>query len=211
VLRIIAGDVGRAITDINLPIDVGNLRALIVEVIETVATREQEVQDKQGRWFSLRIRPYKTLENRIDGAVVVLVDIDEMKRAQLPPAAPVTVPTDRVQHLRQLEDGHGKRDWPTVRTLGAEYVNRYPTDEHADEALFHLRRHRVLDALRLLVGLPPFVPEEVGEHPLGETVATDDVRREHPTLLGKMHFFTAIELDQPIALDSVEHLRDGCG
>jgi two-component system CheB/CheR fusion protein len=38
------------------------------------------VQDQQGRWYDLRIRPYRTLDNRIDGAVVVLVDIDTLKR-----------------------------------------------------------------------------------------------------------------------------------
>src|SRR5262249_16478263 len=39
-----------------------------------------EVQDREGRWYSLRIRPYRTLDNKIDGAVILLVDIDEIKR-----------------------------------------------------------------------------------------------------------------------------------
>ena len=42
---------------------------------------EREVQDREGRWYSLRIRPYRTRENKIDGAVMLLVDIDEHKRA----------------------------------------------------------------------------------------------------------------------------------
>jgi TolA-binding protein len=63
--------------------------------------------------------------------------IDEMKRTQTAPAAPaIAVPQDRATHLKQLEEAHGKRDWATVRALGTEYVNRYPTDDHADEALF---------------------------------------------------------------------------
>lgn len=63
--------------------------------------------------------------------------IDEMKRSQ-PAAAPppIAVPADRATHLKQLEDAHAKRDWATVRALGSEYVNRYATDEHADQALF---------------------------------------------------------------------------
>jgi two-component system CheB/CheR fusion protein len=52
----------------------------ILEAIETVTLVEREVQDLQGTWYSLRIRPYKTRDHRIDGAVMVLVDIDALKR-----------------------------------------------------------------------------------------------------------------------------------
>ena len=38
------------------------------------------MQDRDGRWYSLRVRPYRTLENKIDGAVLVLVDVDALKR-----------------------------------------------------------------------------------------------------------------------------------
>jgi PAS domain-containing protein len=44
---------------------------------------EVEVQDKKGRWYSLRIRPYYTTDNRIDGAVLVLVDVDALKRVEV--------------------------------------------------------------------------------------------------------------------------------
>jgi TolA-binding protein len=67
--------------------------------------------------------------------------IDEMKRTQQPPTPappPIAIPADRASHLKQVEEADGKHDWPTVRTLGTEYVNRYPTDEHADEALFYV-------------------------------------------------------------------------
>jgi two-component system CheB/CheR fusion protein len=73
-------DVGRRITDINPNIKVQNLEHMVLEVIESLRIQETEVQDREGRWYSLRIRPYRTAENRIDGAVVMLVDIDEFKR-----------------------------------------------------------------------------------------------------------------------------------
>ena len=63
-----------------LPLDLENL---IREVIDTVGVREREVQDRQGRWYSLRVRPYLTLDNKIDGAVLALVDIDALKRSEL--------------------------------------------------------------------------------------------------------------------------------
>ncbi len=79
-LSLIATDVERPISDIKLKINVPDLEALIAEVIDTVSVKEREVQDREGRWYSMRVRPYKTLDNRIDGAVVVLLDIDALKR-----------------------------------------------------------------------------------------------------------------------------------
>ena len=79
--NLISSDVGRRITDINPNVVINNLEKLVSEVIETLRIQEHEVQDREGRWYSLRIRPYRTTENKIDGAVVMLVDIDEMKRA----------------------------------------------------------------------------------------------------------------------------------
>ena len=78
-LNLIATDVGRPITDIKLNVDVPDLEAILVEVVETVQPYQREVQDRTGRWQSLRVRPYRTLDNRIDGAVIVLVDIDSIK------------------------------------------------------------------------------------------------------------------------------------
>ena len=45
-----------------------------------MALKERDVQDDEGRWYAMQVRPYKTLDNRIDGAVITLFDIDEMKR-----------------------------------------------------------------------------------------------------------------------------------
>jgi two-component system CheB/CheR fusion protein len=58
-----------------------DLETQILTVITTLNQYSQEVQDHQGRWYDLRIRPYRTLDDRIDGAVLVLVDIDLLKRS----------------------------------------------------------------------------------------------------------------------------------
>jgi two-component system CheB/CheR fusion protein len=79
-LNVIAGDVGRLITDLRLRIEVPDLEALLTEVIDTMAMKERDVQDSDGRWYAMQVRPYKTLDNRIDGAVVTLFDVDERRR-----------------------------------------------------------------------------------------------------------------------------------
>src|ERR1700730_10254828 len=72
-------DVGRPITNIRPDIDVPDLEQVILEVLHTVSVKEREVQDREGHWYSLRILPYKTLEDTIDGAVLTLVDINDLK------------------------------------------------------------------------------------------------------------------------------------
>ena len=81
IFNLIPTDVGRPFNHIKPNINVPNLEQLIEDVIDTLVIKEQEVQDQEGHWYDLLIRPYKTLENQIDGAVIVLVDIDTLKRS----------------------------------------------------------------------------------------------------------------------------------
>ncbi|MDP1579117.1 MAG: CheR family methyltransferase [Candidatus Didemnitutus sp.] len=76
-----ASDLGRFIGGIRHNLDVPDLETLITEVITTVRECEREVQTRDGHWYSLRVRPYLTLDNKVDGAVLVLVDIDVAKQA----------------------------------------------------------------------------------------------------------------------------------
>jgi two-component system, chemotaxis family, CheB/CheR fusion protein len=73
--NIIPTDVGRRITDLRYSLNVTDLDEVIADVIERVTPREMEVRDTDNHWYSLRIRPYKTMDNRIAGAVLVLLDI----------------------------------------------------------------------------------------------------------------------------------------
>ncbi len=81
--NLVAADVGRPISGVRHNLDMPDLEAVIAEVIASVRESEREVRDKDGRWFSLRLRPYLTLDNKVDGAVLVLVDIDDLKRSEL--------------------------------------------------------------------------------------------------------------------------------
>jgi two-component system, chemotaxis family, CheB/CheR fusion protein len=84
-----AADLGRPIRHIqhNLVFGGGteagpDLEGLGTEVISSVREQEHQVHDKNGRWLSLNIRPYITLESKVDGVVLVLVDISDRKRAE---------------------------------------------------------------------------------------------------------------------------------
>jgi len=77
--RIIPSDVGRPITDIKLPVHVSHLERTLLRVIENVRSEHQEVEAEDSRWYSLWIRPYKTTDNKIDGAILTLIDISETR------------------------------------------------------------------------------------------------------------------------------------
>ena len=78
--NLIPGDIGRPLGDLRGTLNVSNLEATIRDAIDTVTVKVQEVADHDGHWYSLRVHPYKTKDNHIDGAVLLLVDIDELKR-----------------------------------------------------------------------------------------------------------------------------------
>lgn len=76
-------DIGRPISEIRMNLALQDLEPILHEVLDTLATREVEVQDREGRWHILRIRPYRTNENRIEGVVIVLLEIDQLRRSQM--------------------------------------------------------------------------------------------------------------------------------
>jgi two-component system CheB/CheR fusion protein len=82
-LNLLPGDVGRPIVSLRPNIDVPDLAGLVAEVVDTMSMREREVQDREGRWYSMRVRPYRTMDKKIDGAVMTFIDIDAAKRIHL--------------------------------------------------------------------------------------------------------------------------------
>jgi two-component system, chemotaxis family, CheB/CheR fusion protein len=77
----ISADAGRPLSDIRVNLNLPDLEAVILEVLDTLSVKELEVQTQAGHWYLLRIRPYRTTENQIDGVVLVLMDIDALKRS----------------------------------------------------------------------------------------------------------------------------------
>ncbi len=78
---LIATDRGRPIRDIATRFSDDDLETESQLLLLDLAVREKEVRTKEGRWYSRRIMPYRTLDNRIDGVVVTFVDITERKQA----------------------------------------------------------------------------------------------------------------------------------
>ena len=78
---LIPGDIGRPITDLKAAIDIPGLFETLRQVIASGAAEQRDVRDPRGHWYSLRIEPYRTGQDRIDGVVLQMFDVDALKRS----------------------------------------------------------------------------------------------------------------------------------
>ena len=79
IIQLIAGDVGRPVTDLASALVYPSLANDALEVLQTLVFKENQVTTHDGRWFSVRIMPYRTIDNRIDGVVITFADITAAK------------------------------------------------------------------------------------------------------------------------------------
>ena len=97
VMKLIPGDVGRPIADLQPSVAMPGLDAAIAESIDTLAVRESEVRHPDGTCYRMQVRPYRTADHKISGAVIAFVDITALRAARDRAAAIVsTVPTPLV-------------------------------------------------------------------------------------------------------------------
>ena len=76
-------DVGRSVSDMTHRLRYGELMADLRQVLRTLTRVEREVLGEDGRWFTLRISPYRSIHDRIDGVVITLFDTTDRKRAEI--------------------------------------------------------------------------------------------------------------------------------
>jgi two-component system CheB/CheR fusion protein len=78
-LNLIDSDIGRPIGDIRPNVETGDITEEVHQVIETLRPLSKEVHNNHDHWYSMRIRPYRTEDNHIKGAVIVFIDITDNK------------------------------------------------------------------------------------------------------------------------------------
>ena len=79
IIKLIPADVGRPITDLASELRYPALAEDVREVLRTLAASEKPIAARDGRWFTVRIMPYRTLDDRIDGVVITFADITAAK------------------------------------------------------------------------------------------------------------------------------------
>ena len=89
VLGLMPSDVGRPIPRLKLKVDIRALEEAMIEVMRVVSPRHLQVQSDDGGWSTLRMNPYRTLDGRIDGVVLTMVDrnADDVHNREMAQAA----------------------------------------------------------------------------------------------------------------------------
>ncbi len=113
--NLIPADIGRSISDIkpDFNLDLDNLMS---EVVAKLSPKEIEVQDTNGVWSRVQIRPYRTVDNKIDGTIITLTNIDALKQKEIRTtetldyitsvAETVPLPLAVVNHLLQFQSAN---------------------------------------------------------------------------------------------------------
>jgi two-component system, chemotaxis family, CheB/CheR fusion protein len=82
IFNLIPADVGRSLLDITSKLTIDKLATDVEAVLDRLQTIEREVQTRNGSWHLMRLLPYRTAEDRIDGVVLTFVDISKRKQAE---------------------------------------------------------------------------------------------------------------------------------
>ncbi len=82
VLGLTGTDVGRPIARLRLKLSVANLEQAMLDVISEVRPVQFRVRDAEGKWCDLRLTPYRTADNRIEGIVLAVLSFEELEGAQ---------------------------------------------------------------------------------------------------------------------------------
>jgi len=82
IFNLIPSDVGRPIHDLSPKMEYENIQKDAEEVLKTLKEKGAEIWTRAGEWFSMRLLPYRTVENVIDGVVITFVDITQIKKSE---------------------------------------------------------------------------------------------------------------------------------
>jgi chemotaxis methyl-accepting protein methylase len=104
IIKFIPSDVGRPITDLASDLLYPELVTDAHEVLRTLVFSERAISTKDGRWFTVRVMPYRTMDNRIDGVVITFADITASKKVEA---------GLRSEHARLIKQAAGLDTAPT--------------------------------------------------------------------------------------------------
>ena len=139
IIKLIDSDIGRPLDDLISNLYYDHLIDDAKDVLDTLINKAKEVQTKSGDWYLLRILPYRTAENMIDGLVIAFVDINKLKKAEksVHEAELTTAIVNTInQPLLVLDD-----QW-TILTANPSFNQQFnnPNEELIGQSLFSINQ-----------------------------------------------------------------------
>lgn len=117
IIKLIPGDAGRPITDITCDLDYPDLADDAREVLRTLVFQEKLVRANDGRWYSVRMLPYRTLENVIDGVVITFTDATASKKLE-------EALREQASELKQMAESLPNLVWGSRADGMCDYLSR---------------------------------------------------------------------------------------
>ncbi|HEY5951427.1 MAG TPA: chemotaxis protein CheB [Kofleriaceae bacterium] len=121
IIKLIAADVGRPITDIASELDYVSLAEDAREVLRTLMYKEHQAEARDGRAFSVRIMPYRTVENVIDGIVITFTDASAARSLAL-------AAKEQALQLRQMAESLPHLVWGAKPDGAWDFLSRQWTE-----------------------------------------------------------------------------------
>ncbi|RPI18169.1 MAG: chemotaxis protein CheR [Ignavibacteriae bacterium] len=138
-LKLISSDIGRKFTDINFGLNIPDFEKMLLHVMDTLSEQEIDVQDSYDNWYSIRIRPYKTLDNKIDGVIIAFIEINDLRRSINKLLDSKKMMEDINKELKTRDKEMAKMYERSSETLEAQIEE----SKNAEETLRILSRHLV--------------------------------------------------------------------
>jgi two-component system CheB/CheR fusion protein len=82
IFKFIKSDIGRPFTDQASDLIYPELEVDALEVLRTLVFKQKQIPTKDGRWFSIRIMPYRTADDRIDGLVITFINVSDLQQVE---------------------------------------------------------------------------------------------------------------------------------
>ena len=117
IIKLIPSDAGRPITDIAREIEYPQLADDAREVLRTLVFKERLVTGSRDRWFTVRIMPYRTLENVIDGVVITFTDASATQKIE-------ATLTEQADELKQMMESLPHLAWGCKSDGACDYFSR---------------------------------------------------------------------------------------
>ncbi len=117
IIKLIPGDAGRLITDIVSDLEYSDLADDAREVLRTLVFREKQVATRDGRWFAVRIMPYRTIDNLIDGVVITFTDASAKRALEV-------ALREQANQLRQIAEVLPNLVWGARPDGAFDYISR---------------------------------------------------------------------------------------